>query len=260
MLLKILFVGDVVGTPGVEYLSRGRLLSETKKKLGAHIAVVNGENSADGNGMTAASADALLFAGADVITGGNHTARRAEILSYLDDSDRVLRPANLPGDFPGTGIARVTADGARVLVVNLIGQTYMDPANSPYETLSRILERERGEYDIAAVDFHAEATSEKCAMARLFDGKVAVVVGTHTHVPTADCQVLPCGTGYITDLGMTGSHSGVLGVKTERVIDRLVKHLPAKFEGSEGCEAAHGALFTVDTGSGRCLSAESVVF
>lgn len=260
MILKMLFVGDAVGTPGVEYLSRGRLLSETKKKLGAHLAVVNGENSADGNGMTAASAEALLFAGADVVTGGNHTARRAEILSYLEDSDRVLRPSNLPGDFPGSGVACVTADGARVLVVNLIGQTYMDPANSPFETLSRILERERGEYDIAAVDFHAEATSEKYALARMFDGKVSVIVGTHTHVQTADCQILPGGTGYITDLGMTGSHSGVLGVKTERVIDRLVKHLPAKFEGSTGCEAAHGALFAIDTESGRCISAESVVF
>ncbi len=260
MILKILFIGDAVGTPGVEYLTKGRLLSETKKKLGAHLAVVNGENSAEGNGMTAASAEALLFAGADVVTGGNHTARHAEILSYLDDSERVIRPANLPGDFPGTGFAHVTADGVRVMVVNLLGQTYMDPVNSPFETLSRILERERGEYNIAAVDFHAEATSEKYAMARLFDGKVAVIVGTHTHVQTADCQVLPCGTGYITDLGMTGSHTGILGVKSERVIDRLVNRLPAKFEGSSGREEAHGALFSVDTGSGRCLSAESVVF
>ena len=260
MLLKILFVGDVFGKPGIEYLSRGRLLSETKKKLGAHLAVVNGENSADGNGMTVASAEALLFAGADVVTGGNHTLRRAEILPFLDDSDRVLRPANLPGDVPGTGVARVTADGVRVIVVNLIGQTYMDPANSPYEALSRILERERGEYDIAAVDFHAEATSEKYALARLFDGKVSAIVGTHTHVQTADCQILPGGTGYITDLGMTGSHSGILGVKNERVIERLVKRLPAKFEGSVGGEAAHGALFEIDTGNGRCVRAESVVF
>ncbi|MBR6914813.1 MAG: YmdB family metallophosphoesterase [Clostridia bacterium] len=260
MLLNILFVGDVVGTPGVEYLKKGRLLSETKKALGAHLTVVNGENSADGNGMTVASAEALLFAGADVVTGGNHTARRADVLTFLDDSDRVLRPANLPGNFPGAGYTVVTAEGVRVLVAGLLGQTYMDPVNSPYETLSRILERERGEYDIAAVDFHAEATSEKYALARLFDGKVSVIAGTHTHVQTADCSVLPGGTGYITDLGMTGSHSGILGVKSERVIDRLVKRLPARFEGSVGGEAAHGALFSVDVESGRCASARSIVF
>ena len=260
MILKILMVGDVVGSPGVGHISGGNRLRCTAKELGAHLTVVNGENSADGNGMTAASAKAILDAGADVITGGNHTLRRYDVHPMLDDDGRLLRPANLPGETPGVGSATLTVEGARVLVVSLMGQIYMDPVNSPFETLSSILKREKGNYDISVVDMHAEATSEKLALARFFDGKVSVVAGTHTHVATADCTVLPGGTGYVTDLGMTGSQNGVLGVRSDCVIKKLAYRLPVKFEGSVGGEEGHGALFEVDASTGRCVSARGISF
>ncbi len=260
MILKIFTVGDVVGSVGVGYISeRGRLRTKARE-LGAHITVVNGENSADGNGMTASSADAILDAGADVVTGGNHTLRRYDVHTKLDDDPRLLRPANLPGEAPGTGYTVVDACGVRVLVANIMGQVYMDPVNSPFETLSAILAAERGRYDIAVVDLHAEATSEKLAVARFFDGKVSVVAGTHTHVPTADCTVLPGGTGYITDLGMTGSQNGILGVRTDCVVKKLAYRLPVKFEGSTGDAAGQGALFEVDADTGKCVGARQIFF
>ncbi len=260
MNVKILMIGDVVRSPGVGYLTKGGRLRETVKKTGARLTVVNGENAADGNGITPDAADALFFAGADVVTGGNHTLLRTEIFHALDDDRRLLRPANLPGDTPGMGYGIFDAGGVFVLVANLLGQIFMDPVNSPFDTLSRILERERGNFDIAVVDFHAEATSEKGAFARYFDGKVSVVAGTHTHVATADCAVLPGGTGFITDLGMTGSRAGILGVRTDCVIKKLVNRLPSRFEGAVGNEAASGALFEIDPASGRCVSAQSIIF
>lgn len=260
MIIKILMIGDAVRSPGTDYLAVGKLLSRKARELGADLTIVNGENSADGNGMTRESAAALFDAGADVITGGNHTHLRSEVYGALDDDPRLLRPANLPGDAPGIGYGVFDAGDAKVLVVNLLGQIFMDPADSPFGTLARILSRAEGTFDVAVVDFHAEATSEKLALARAFDGKVSVVAGTHTHIPTADCSVLPGGTGYITDLGMTGSHAGILGVKSESIIRKLVRRLPSKFEGAVGDERAEGAVFEIDTSTGRCLTAESVVF
>ena len=260
MILKILMLGDVVRENGVRYLNSGGRLRTFVRESCVSLTVANGENSADGNGMTPSSFEGLIDAGCDVITGGNHTFRHRDVYSLLDDDPRALRPANTYGGAPGTGYRVFDAGGASVLVVNLIGQVFMDPANSPFEALENILRREAGNYDAAVVDFHAEATSEKLALARKFDGRVAAVAGTHTHVRTADCSVLPGGTGYITDLGMTGSKNGVLGIKTECVIRKFTEGVPVKFEGSDGGERAEGALFEIDTGTGLCVSARPVSF
>lgn len=261
-LISILFLGDVVGSAGVGALeAKMRGLSE---KYSPSLVIVNGENSADGNGITRESAERLYDCGADVITGGNHTWRRREIYRMLDDGEYLIRPANYPADAPGMGYAIVNAEGVRVLVMNLMGCVYMEPLSPPHEVAARILKNERARYDIAVCDFHAEATSEKMFLARYFDTlppqspRFSVVVGTHTHVATADAQVLPGGTGYITDLGMCGSHAGILGVKTESIIHKYTVKTPVQFEPAEGDVKINGAVFAVDEKSGRCVSAERV--
>ena len=257
--LKILAVGDVVGTEGCSYLGTGRL-RRMVSQLGADLTVVNGENSASGNGMSRDSVQAIFDAGADVITGGNHTFKRKEIYTFLDDANNIIRPANYPAAAPGVGYCIADAAGWRVLVINILGQTFMDAVGDPFSTVERILEREKGRYDVSIMDVHAEATSEKMCIARYFDGRVGAVFGTHTHVQTSDAQVLPSGTGYITDLGMTGSMNGILGVKTENIIHKFTVKTPVFFEAAEGCPEAHGALFTLDTSSGRCVAAEGINF
>lgn len=259
-VIRILMLGDAVGREGTGYLSSSRRLASMRKSLGADFVVVNGENSAEGNGMTPASADALLDAGADVITGGNHTWRRREIATALDDREELLRPANYPAAAAGHGYGIFDVAGRRILVMNLIGCVSMEPVDSPFLTADKILEREKGKYDMCVVDIHAEATSEKIALARYLDGRVSAVAGTHTHVQTADAQVLPGGTGYITDLGMCGSQNGVLGVKTECILKKFLVKTPVFFEAATGQCAAHGCLFTIDTESGKCLSAEGISF
>ncbi len=258
--IRILMLGDAVGSEGVSYLSSGRRLSGIRKHLGADFVIINGENSADGNGMTPESADRLAEAGADAVTGGNHTWQRREVYTALDDRPELLRPANYPGAAPGHGWQIFPVAGCRLLVVNLIGLAFMTPVDSPYLTADRILREQAGKYDVCVVDFHAEATSEKQALARYLDGRVGAVAGTHTHVATADAQVLPGGTGYITDLGMCGSHNGVLGVRTESILHSFLVRTPVRFEPARGMDEAHGCLFTLDPGTGRCLAAEGISF
>lgn len=258
-LLKILCIGDVVGNGGCRYLEGGRLRKKARE-LGADLIIVNGENSASGNGMSRDSAHSLLDSGADVVTGGNHTFKRREIYDMLDDERALLRPANYPSSVPGVGYGIYDCNGWRVLVINLLGCVFMESLASPFETAEKILNSEKGRYDISIIDIHAEATSEKMCLARYLDGKASVVFGTHTHVQTTDATVLPGGTGYITDLGMTGSMNGILGVKTENIIHKFTIKTPIFFEAAEGNEAAHGALFTVDTQTGKCTAAEAVIF
>lgn len=259
-MIKILFFGDVVGECGVSLMEKK--LPQLRKKYGADLVIVNGENSAVGNGMSSESSERLYDCGADIITGGNHTWKRKEVYRKLDDEGCLVRPANYPADAPGMGYAIAEVRGYRVLVMNMLGCVYMEPLTPPHECAEKILKNERGRYDIAVCDFHAEATSEKLFFARYFDMKpdigFSVVVGTHTHVATADITVLPGGCGYITDLGMCGSHGGILGVRTESIIHKFTVKTPTAFEPAIGDERINGAYFEVDEKTGKCLRAERV--
>ena len=213
---------------------------------------------ADGLGITPKLADALLAAGVDVLTLGNHTWRRREIVPYLSGTDRLIRPANLSAQSPGRGLTVQPArDGTRVAVVNLLGELFMQPAVAPFEVVDDLVEQARLDTPIVLVDFHAEATSEKVAMARYLDGRVTGVFGTHTHVQTNDARVLPGGTAAITDAGMTGPHDSVIGVVAEKAIQRMRTGMPVRFETAEGDVRLEGALVECD-GSGRATSCEAI--
>jgi metallophosphoesterase (TIGR00282 family) len=222
-----------------------------KEELGADFCIVNGENVADGSGITPKLADKLLAAGADVLTLGNHAWRRREIGPYLESSDRVVRPANFASGAPGRGLAVV--DG--VAVANLQGSLFMTTPVSPFEVLDALVEEARSQSKVVVVDFHAEATSEKVAVARVLDGRVTAVIGTHTHVQTNDARVQPGGTAAITDAGMTGPHDSVIGVKAELAIQRMRTGMPVRFEPATGGVRIEGVVVECDE-DGRALSCE----
>lgn len=250
MLLKLLAVGDVVGEGGQDILSRR--LSGLREETGAHFTVVNGEN-ASGVGITPAQARRILDAGADVITLGNHTWNRIQIGDYLDKEPRILRPANYAGRVPGRGLGIYSCQGLRIAVLNLMGRLELNSnLDSPFKSADWLLNR--GKYDLAVVDFHAEATSEKGAMAWYLDGRTAAVWGTHTHVPTSDCQILPKGTGFVTDLGMTGPKRSVLGIKPDHSINLFLGGLPRRYEEAEGSCKLNACLFTIDTEKKKCVA------
>jgi hypothetical protein len=228
---SILFVGDVVGGLGRRTLLG--LLDELRAELDPTFVVVNAENAAGGLGITPKIADELLAAGVDAITLGNHAYHRREILPYLDREQRILRPANYLRRHPGRGVTVVESGGVRLGVVNLIGTVFLKAARSPFDEIETILADLEGRCDHILVDLHAEATSEKVAMGWYLDGRVTAVVGTHTHVPTADERVLPGGTAYMTDVGMTGPRGGVIGVKREQAVKSLVDQMPVRFETSD---------------------------
>ena len=255
--MKILAIGDVVGPAAIEYMA-SRLRNFVSRE-GISLTLVNGENASVGNGLSRQDAEAILDAGADVITGGNHIWQKKDLRDFLDTSSRIIRPANYPSANPGNGYTIADADGYRVLVMNVMGVIYGDPLADPFETVERILSREEGNYDIATLDIHAETTSEKYALARYFDGRISVIYGTHTHIPTADEQVLPKGSGYITDLGMTGPHDSILGVKSECIIHKLTTKLPTRFEVAENDLRVNAALFELDPSTGRATSVKRVV-
>lgn len=263
-MIKILCLGDVVRNEGVSYLERGGRLRSLRSRLGADLVIVNGENSAEGNGLSKDSAERILDAGADVITGGNHTWHRSDVYSMLDDDCRLVRPANYPSAAPGMGYRIADARGYRVLVANVCGTAFMDPVDPPHTIAARILEKEKGRYDIAVCDIHAEATSEKLFFARYFDEgyagalRFSAIFGTHTHIPTADCSILPGGTGYVTDLGMCGSGNGILGLKTESIIHKFTVRTPNRFESAIGNCKIEGCLFTIDEKSGKCTDAARI--
>ena len=228
--LGILFVGDLVGGIGRRTLLES--LPILRQRYTPTFVVVNGENVAGGLGITPKAADELLAAGVDVITLGNHTYHRREIYPYLDAQPRIVRPANFLHSQPGRGTCVVERDGVRLGVVNLSGNLYLRAGRSAFTEIEVAL-REVGEVEHVLVDMHAEATSEKVAMGWHLDGRVTAVLGTHTHVPTADARVLPGGTAYITDVGMTGPRGGVIGVKREQAIESLLTQMPVRFETSE---------------------------
>jgi 2',3'-cyclic-nucleotide 2'-phosphodiesterase len=233
-------------------------LPSLREELGVDFCVANGENAADGLGITPKLADKLLASGVDVLTLGNHVWRRREIVPYLSGTDRVVRPANLSAESPGRGLTVVSGNnGTRVGVINLLGDLFMQPAVTPFEVIDSLVEEATRETPIVLVDFHAEATSEKVALARYLDGRVTAVFGTHTHVQTNDARVQPGGTAAITDAGMTGPHDSVIGVVAEKAIQRMRTGMPVKFETAEGDVRLEGALVECD-GSGRATSCQSV--
>jgi metallophosphoesterase (TIGR00282 family) len=245
----------VNGRPGRRAVEE--LVPGLREELELDFVVANGENAADGLGITPKIADALLAAGVDVITLGNHVWRRREIIPYLSGTDRVIRPANLAATSPGRGWTVGSAsDGTRVAVINLLGDLFMAPAVTPFEIVDQLVEEAKRETPVILVDFHGEATSEKVALARYLDGQVTAVFGTHTHVQTNDARVQPGGTAALSDAGMTGPHDSVIGVKAELAIQRMRTGIPVRFETAEGGVRLEGALLECD-GSGRATSCET---
>ena len=229
-----------------------------RSELEVDACVVNGENAADGIGITPRLADQLLGMGVDAITLGNHAFRRTEIGPYLDASDRVVRPANTSRTTPGRGVVVVpTSNGGRLGVINVLGSLFLHPATSMFEVIDELVSDARREAQVIVVDVHAEATSEKVALALWLDGRVTAVVGTHTHVQTSDARVLPGGTAAITDAGMTGPHDSVIGVRSELVLRRFQTGLPVRFEPAEGDVRIEGVLVECDA-DGRATSCEAV--
>ncbi len=249
--MKILFVADVFGAPGRRAVETR--LPSLREELGADFCIVNGENAAAGRGITAKLADKILASGADVITLGNWTWGQSEFAPYLSGTDRVLRPANLSPRTPGVGLA--VHDG--VAVINLLGVFSLDPFESPFVTIDRLVDEASAQTPVIVLDFHAEATSEKVAMARYLDGRVTAVLGTHTHVQTSDARVLKGGTAAITDAGMTGPHDSVIGSDEHNALKRFLTGMPARLEPASGEVRIEGALVEC-TADGRATSCTAV--
>lgn len=254
MEFKVLAVGDVVGNPGMERVRRN--LRKLKRKTGADFVIVNGEN-ASVVGIVPSQAEDILDAGADVITLGNHSFAKRDIVPMLDDSERILRPANYAPQIPGQGWAVYETRAGEVAVIDLIGRCNMDYGpDNPFLLAEKILKKI--DTKLILVEIHAEATSEKLAMGYMLDGRVSAVWGTHTHVPTADARVLPKGTGYVTDLGMTGPRDSVLGIRPDLSIAKFRGDLTERYRWAEGPTKMEAVLFTLDTATGKCLKAERV--
>lgn len=254
MEFKILCVGDVVCEPGMQHIRRN--LRQLRRKLCADFVIVNGEN-ASVVGITPDQAEDIFDAGADVITLGNHAFAKREIANYLDDNSRILRPANMAPQLPGVGWGRYETSKGMVTVIDLIGRCGMDyTPDNPFLLVDKILAK-AGD-GMVFVEMHAEATSEKLAMGYMLDGKVSAVWGTHTHVPTADARILPGGTGYVTDLGMTGPRESVLGIRPQLSIAKFRGDLTERYKWAEGPTKLEAVLFTIDTKTGKCIGAERV--
>ncbi|MDX1622739.1 MAG: TIGR00282 family metallophosphoesterase [Gemmatimonadota bacterium] len=253
--MKILFVADVFGRPGRRVLAEG--LARARKRHAPAFTVVNGENAAGGLGITPKIARGIFDAGADVITSGNHVWDKREIYDTLDSEPRLLRPDNYPSENPGSGVWTGEADGIPIAVINLEGRVFMRDLECPFRRLDTLLDSDRlADRRIVLVDFHAEATAEKIGFGRYAAGRVSAVIGTHTHVPSADARVLDGGTAYVTDAGMTGPHGGVIGVVAERAIERFLKLTPNRFDVAEEDVRFQGVVVTVEEESGRATAIE----
>ena len=257
MPLKILFIGDVVGAPGRKIV--GQALPRLIPRWGLGLVVCNAENSAGGSGLTKKCHEELVDAGVDVFTMGDHVYRKDEIFTLFERTDRLCRPANFPPESPGEEFAVVEArDGTRVGVFTMLGRTFMKPVDCPFRAADRVLAGLPADVKVILVDFHAEATSDKQLFGRYLDGRVSAVLGTHTHVATADEQVLPKGTAYQTDVGMTGPYDSILGRRYDRVLAANLTNVPNVFDVAVGDPRLCGAVVEVDTDTGRALSIERV--
>ncbi len=249
-------IGDVVGICGVEFLKNN--LYTFAKENSIDMIIANGENAARGNGLDKNTAQQLFMSGVDVITSGNHIWNKHEMQQIIDEYDNILRPANYPASCPGNGYVLYNAGGVKVLVISLMGTVYLDSFACPFETAERILKREEGSYDLSIVDFHAEATSEKAAFARYFDGRLSAVAGTHTHVQTSDERIFPSGTAFITDIGMTGAYESILGVKTECILKKFQTKMPVRFEQADGDCQFNAVILEFDNTSYKAKSIQRV--
>jgi metallophosphoesterase (TIGR00282 family) len=255
--MRIFFIGDIVGAPGRRAVEE--LLPRVVDRHLIDLVVANGENAAGGIGITPQVAEQLLNLGVDLLTSGNHIWKHKEILPYLDETDRLLRPANYPPDTPGRGWTVIeTAIGEKAAVINLEGRVFMNPLECPFRTVDTILAALPPQVKITLVDMHAEATSEKLAMGWYLDGRVSVVIGTHTHVQTADERILPKGTGYITDAGMTGPINSVIGMKKEVILERFLSQRPQSFKVATQDIQLQGVVVHVH-GDGHCQEISRVI-
>ncbi len=253
--MRLLFLGDVVGEGGCNFLMKK--LPEYKRNNKIDVCIANGENSAQGNGVTPKSIEMMLDSGVDMVTLGNHTYKRIEIMEYLERDVPVVRPFNYPSGAPGKGVGIIDKGRYRLAVVNMLGTVYSDPLGNPFNEMETALKETDG-CKTVIVDFHAEATAEKRAMGFFLDGKVTAVLGTHTHVQTADEQLLPKGTAYITDVGMTGPVQSVLGIEPELTIKKFRSNLPVRFQNAGGEYSMSGCIIEFDEKTGKAASIERV--
>ncbi|MFC0299615.1 TIGR00282 family metallophosphoesterase [Virgibacillus soli] len=256
--MKILFIGDVVGSPGREMVQQ--YLPKIKEKYRPHVTIVNGENAAAGKGITEKIYKQFLEWGAQVVTMGNHTWDKKEIFEFIDDAKYLIRPANFPANNPGKGLVFINVNGVEVAVINLQGRTFLPAIEDPFTMIDTLIQQAKKRTNIIFVDFHAEATSEKQALGWYVDGRASAVVGTHTHTQTADNRILPKGTAYITDVGMTGPYDGILGMQREAVLKRFLTNLPVRFEvDKDGRAQLNAFLVTIDDKAGRALDTKRVM-
>ena len=247
--MKVLFIGDIVGNPGRK--AAKEMISSLRREMPFDYCVANGENAAGGTGITYVVAQELYKCGIDVLTMGNHTWSKREITNFIDSDPKIVRPANYPQELPGKGSVII---GGKLGIVNLLGRIYMEPMDCPFKTLDRELEYLKSQVKVILVDIHAEATSEKCALAWYADGRVSSVLGTHTHVQTADERILPCGTAFITDVGMTGPYEGIIGVDREIVLEKFLSYMPVRFEMAKGSVQFNAVYLDIDDKTGKTLS------
>src|SRR5690625_5001435 len=256
--MKILFLGDVVGAPGRKMVRE--YLPKLKEKYKPNLTIINGENSAGGKGITKKIYKQLLESGADVITMGNHTWDKKEIFEFIDEAKNMVRPANFPENNPGKGMTFININNTEVAVINLQGRTFLPPSDDPFKKFDSLIEEARKRTNIIFIDFHGEATSEKQAFGWYVDGRVSAVVGTHTHTQTADERILPKGTAYITDVGMTGPYDGILGVEREAVLKRFLTAMPVRFEiTKKGRRQLNGVLISIDEKTGKATTIKRIL-
>ncbi|MDT3699673.1 MAG: TIGR00282 family metallophosphoesterase [Thermincola sp.] len=254
--MRILMIGDIVGRSGRKAVRE--TLTTIRQELKLDMIVANGENAAGGNGITCEIAKDLFGFGVDVITSGNHIWDKKEILSYIDREPRLLRPANYPSGTPGKGVGVYDINGCKVGIINLSGLVYMPNLDCPFRMCDELINSICHETKIILVDFHAEATSEKAALSWYLDGRASAVVGTHTHIQTADERVLPEGTAYITDIGMTGPYNSVIGVKIDLVLQKFKTQMPVRFEVAEGPYQFNAVVIEVNEETGKAISIERI--
>ena len=255
--VKLLFIADIVGQPGRRAVAE--LVPQLKRKFGVDVVIANGENAAGGSGITVKTAQEIFAGGVNIITCGDHLWDQKEVVELLENEPRFVRPLNYPPGTPGQGSTVFTADGLPAVgIINLQGRTFMPPLENPFHAVLKEVERLRQQTNIIVIDFHAEATSEKVALARMLDGRVSAVLGTHTHIQTADEQIFSGGTAFLCDAGFTGPHDSVIGREIEPIIQRFLTNMPQRFDVAKGRVLLQGAVLEIDSVTGRALRIERV--